>query len=162
MRFLQYALLACFILCIIAEEDEEEENEETEAQSLKAKPQEGSHPAAKPEESAKPPGTVGGSHTEQGGVSSTAGVKKHVDKGGKSRRSRCEFTPQQGNCAGSRFLVRWWFNKETGICESFKFPVCNNKAGAFLSCKMCMQRCLKNKKGAEKARWINKVCLKKS
>nr|XP_054928008.1 anticoagulant protein rhipilin-1-like isoform X2 [Dermacentor andersoni] len=140
MRFLQYALLACFILCIIAEEDEEEENEETEAQSLKAKPQEGSHPAAKPEESAKPPGTVGG----------------------KSRRSRCEFTPQQGNCAGSRFLVRWWFNKETGICESFKFPVCNNKAGAFLSCKMCMQRCLKNKKGAEKARWINKVCLKKS
>nr|XP_054928905.1 anticoagulant protein rhipilin-1-like [Dermacentor andersoni] len=148
MRFFQYALLACFIFCIIAEEDEAEENEGNEGGSSIAKPQHEPDPAAnlaeKPVESAKPQGTnAGENHPEQTAANATDGVKQQHNKGWRSGRSRCSIRPQQTNCAGSRLLLRWWFNPETHMCESFQFPVCNAKAAAFFTCKMCMQRCLR-------------------
>ncbi|XP_072145207.1 uncharacterized protein [Dermacentor andersoni] len=171
MRFFQYALLACFIYCVIAEEDEEEQNEGEDGGSLNAMPQNGpnlaANPAAdpakeNPTESPKPQGTNGEHHPEQAGANGTAGAKQQHNKGWRLRPSRCSFRPQQTNCAGSRSLLRWWFNPQTQTCESFQFPVCKSKSAAFSTCKLCMQRCLKDKKGAEKVKWIKKACPKKS
>uniref|UniRef100_A0A224YBQ7 Anticoagulant protein rhipilin 1 n=1 Tax=Rhipicephalus zambeziensis TaxID=60191 RepID=A0A224YBQ7_9ACAR len=71
---------------------------------------------------------------------------------------RCYFKPEEGNCAGSHSFKRWYFDSDSQRCRSFSFPVCNRKAGAFLSCKICMKMCLKTKRGVEKARFIRKVC----
>ncbi|XP_075554143.1 anticoagulant protein rhipilin-1-like [Dermacentor variabilis] len=171
MRFFQYALLACFIFGVIAEEDEEDENGGADGGSFNAKlqggPNKAPNPAGNPAEespteSAKPPGNIGEIRPEQTGANGTTGIKQQRGKGWRSRRSRCSFTPEQTNCAGSRFLPRWWFNPQTQMCQSFQFPVCGAKAAAFLTCKSCMQRCLKDKKGQAKTNWIKKVCPKKS
>ncbi|XP_075723088.1 uncharacterized protein LOC142765641 isoform X2 [Rhipicephalus microplus] len=71
---------------------------------------------------------------------------------------RCYFKPEEGNCAGSHSIRRWYFDSYSQKCISFSFPVCNRKAGAFLTCNVCMRMCLKTKRGLEKTRFIKKVC----
>uniref|UniRef100_A0A224Y3X3 Anticoagulant protein rhipilin 1 n=1 Tax=Rhipicephalus zambeziensis TaxID=60191 RepID=A0A224Y3X3_9ACAR len=159
MKILQYALLACLFVFIIANDDDEEKEEATEGDDTGAMPTAPLKPAAAPTDqntvAQNPAGQNGGKikEQEQPQLSPKGKKKPRLPK-------RCLFKPEQGNCAGSRLLQRWWYNPDTNRCESFSYPVCTRKHEAFVSCWVCMNRCMTNKQRREKAMWIKKVCQK--
>uniref|UniRef100_A0A224Y1H2 Anticoagulant protein rhipilin 1 n=1 Tax=Rhipicephalus zambeziensis TaxID=60191 RepID=A0A224Y1H2_9ACAR len=81
---------------------------------------------------------------------------KGIDQ--KRLRPRCFLRPEEGNCAGSHLLKRWWYDQNSETCKQVNFPVCDRKMRLFFSCKMCLQRCVRSKSGKDKTRWIQKVC----
>uniref|UniRef100_A0A224Y7E3 Anticoagulant protein rhipilin 1 n=1 Tax=Rhipicephalus zambeziensis TaxID=60191 RepID=A0A224Y7E3_9ACAR len=211
MRFFQYALVACFIVSVIAdEEDEQDESSERghsdekrtrsrgrtsktsrETTTARRNPENNNGDNSQEDEDNyrntrrnRSESAENTNRNKKGEENSGSARRRHVvnegDKNGAvterppSRLSpgrgkvigidwarltpRCYFKPEEGNCAGLHSLKRWYFDSDSQTCKAFSFPVCKKKAGAFLSCKLCMGMCLKTKRGKDKARWIRKVC----
>uniref|UniRef100_A0A224Y2B3 Pancreatic trypsin inhibitor n=1 Tax=Rhipicephalus zambeziensis TaxID=60191 RepID=A0A224Y2B3_9ACAR len=138
MRLLQYPILACLLICMIAG-DEGDENHPRPGSPRKPMPQNMRRgtPAGKRSPVAKNPGGHGG------------------------RRERCTFRLERTNCAGALFVRRWTYNEDTNTCESIHFPICWNKSRMFLTCPVCMNTCVKgNQRDPERSRWIQKFCEK--
>uniref|UniRef100_A0A224Y1J4 Anticoagulant protein rhipilin 1 n=1 Tax=Rhipicephalus zambeziensis TaxID=60191 RepID=A0A224Y1J4_9ACAR len=214
MRFFQYALVACFIVCVITDEDGED-GEEDESSERRNSDEKRTRSRGRMSNTSREKPTVRRNHENNNGDNSQEDEDKKrstrrnqsesaentkrnreseessgrasqmhgVNEGDKngavterppSRLSpgrgkvigidwarltpRCYFKPEEGNCAGLHSLKRWYFDSDSQTCKAFSFPVCKKKAGAFLSCKLCMGMCLKTKRGKDKARWIRKVC----
>nr|D9IFL3.1 RecName: Full=Anticoagulant protein rhipilin-1; Flags: Precursor [Rhipicephalus haemaphysaloides]ADJ56344.1 anticoagulant protein rhipilin-1 [Rhipicephalus haemaphysaloides] len=157
MKILQYALLACLLVSILGDDDDEENEGAAGSDDAGATPTALSKPAATSAEGNTAAKNSGGDIKQP-----KQELPEPSSKGQKKPRlpKRCLFKPEQGNCAGSRFLPRWWYNPETESCEPFTYPVCNKKNEAFVSCTLCMNMCMRNKRGREKAKWIRKVCRK--
>uniref|UniRef100_L7LPN9 Putative monolaris n=1 Tax=Rhipicephalus pulchellus TaxID=72859 RepID=L7LPN9_RHIPC len=138
MRLLQYSILACLLICIIADFGHDKSEE---ALALRRKRIKGPTPTGRPPRRWPP-------------------VEKNQEEE-KRLRQRCTFKLDQINCAGAFFVQRWAYDSDSDTCESVNFPVCWNKAGVFLTCSVCMKTCTKrNKKDPTTIQWIRKFCEK--
>uniref|UniRef100_L7LQB6 Putative monolaris n=1 Tax=Rhipicephalus pulchellus TaxID=72859 RepID=L7LQB6_RHIPC len=138
MRLLQYSILACLLICIIADLGDNEIEEEP---GLSKKRLKRPKPIGRPSRRWPP---------------------EEKNQGEEERlRQRCTFKLDQINCAGAFFVQRWAYDSESDTCESVNFPVCWNKTGVFLTCTYCMKTCTKrNKKDPMTLQWIRKFCEK--
>uniref|UniRef100_A0A224Y8D4 Pancreatic trypsin inhibitor n=1 Tax=Rhipicephalus zambeziensis TaxID=60191 RepID=A0A224Y8D4_9ACAR len=172
MRFFQYALLACLIACLIADEDEGEHEQENEDAGLGETPAEPTNgPTELPKTTPKPTeesnsvdqntGGKGGGESKAGASSPPALSQKEKKQRMKLLRIRCSFNPDKGNCVGSRSRSMWWYDPNDNLCKSFKTGYCRANIRPFLSCRVCMNTCMRNRNRTERARLTKKVCLTK-
>uniref|UniRef100_L7LSU1 Putative monolaris n=1 Tax=Rhipicephalus pulchellus TaxID=72859 RepID=L7LSU1_RHIPC len=137
MRLLRYLILACLMISIIGDDEAEDKEEGPES-----------------DEKLTQPTTLQDSPVSR----KFAGAKNTGGQVG--LRQRCNFKPDQTNCAGHSFPRRWVYNSDTDTCEPIHLPVCWNKTGVFSKCKRCMKACIRNKKGAMWRRPIRQFCRK--
>ncbi|KAL1429691.1 hypothetical protein MTO96_015858 [Rhipicephalus appendiculatus] len=138
MRLLLYSILACLLICVIAD-NENEESQERSGFGIQRpqQPTPRGQPVARKNTLAKNRGAQGG------------------------RRHRCTLKFVQSKCTATLFVQRWAYSGDTNTCESINFPICWEKSGVFLTCGACMNTCIKEyKDGPEKRKWIQKHCQK--
>ncbi|KAG5669430.1 hypothetical protein PVAND_017317 [Polypedilum vanderplanki] len=51
----------------------------------------------------------------------------------------CFLEPQAGRCRGSK--TRWYYNKDTKICDTFIYGGCGGNANNFETLQACEQAC---------------------
>uniref|UniRef100_A0AAZ1XRC6 BPTI/Kunitz inhibitor domain-containing protein n=1 Tax=Oreochromis aureus TaxID=47969 RepID=A0AAZ1XRC6_OREAU len=51
----------------------------------------------------------------------------------------CEAKPEPGPCRAS--LRHWYYNRETGSCETFMYGGCRGNKNNYLTKESCMQTC---------------------
>uniref|UniRef100_A0A131YT88 Pancreatic trypsin inhibitor n=1 Tax=Rhipicephalus appendiculatus TaxID=34631 RepID=A0A131YT88_RHIAP len=136
MRLLQYSILACIMMSIIANDEDEEKEEGPDSDEKPTKP----------------------STLQDSPVSRSTGANNLGGKVG--LRQICTFKPDQTNCASHFSPRRWFYNSGTDTCEPIHLPACWNKTGVFRKCKRCMKACIRNKKGALWRRPIRRFCRK--
>uniref|UniRef100_A0A131YFG7 Pancreatic trypsin inhibitor n=1 Tax=Rhipicephalus appendiculatus TaxID=34631 RepID=A0A131YFG7_RHIAP len=135
MRLFQYSILACLMICVIADDEDEG-----------AGPDSDETPMQQP--------TI----TDSSAGRTSTGTNNPGGQGGLHKR--CTFKPDQTNCAGHNFPRMWVYRPDTDTCEPISLPTCWSKSGVFRRCKRCMKVCMRHTKRAGWRRRIRQFCRK--